>query len=321
VSALAPPAVGGADAAVATRILLLADNGVTEPDGTIDHWDEPSASLTVQHLREKIAAGLADGAEPWSLVVHPGDVSYATGLLLKWATFTARWAGVSDIVPYMVGQGNHERDFPGSGTDASYEGSADSGGECGKVTGAIFPRSGDWRALAHGHVFVVMLNSEMAVEVGSPQLTWLDATLAAVDRAVTPWVIVAYHRPSYYVDATSAGGAGGARDAHFAALEAVLVARRVDAAIVGHVHNALVTCPVADGVCTPGAPVHVCVGNAGQGLTSVQATVPAWVRFQKSAYGWATLEADAARMSIALFADAAATGDAPWYVANFTRAS
>ena len=135
VAARAPPAPGGASPAAATRILLLADNGVTEPDGAQDHWDEPSASLTVQHLRERIATGLADGAEPWSLVVHPGDVSYATGLLLKWATFTARWAGVSDVVPYFVGQGNHERDFPGSGNDGSYANSADSGGECGKVRG------------------------------------------------------------------------------------------------------------------------------------------------------------------------------------------
>lgn len=74
VAVRAPPAPGGAGARVATRILLLADNGVTEPDGTIDHWDEPSASLTVQHLRERIASGNADGGEPYSLVVHPGDV-------------------------------------------------------------------------------------------------------------------------------------------------------------------------------------------------------------------------------------------------------
>jgi len=91
-----------------TKILLLADNGVTEPDGCQDHWDEPQASLTVQHMRELIQGG---SGYDWSLIIHPGDVSYATGLLSKWATYTARWEGVFDRVPYFVGQGNHERDF------------------------------------------------------------------------------------------------------------------------------------------------------------------------------------------------------------------
>jgi hypothetical protein len=98
-SFLPPPAPGPAQT---TRMLLLADNGVTEPDGTQDHWDEPSASLTVQHLRELIESG---SGYDFSLILHPGDISYATGMLAKWATYTARWAGVFDRVPYMVGQG------------------------------------------------------------------------------------------------------------------------------------------------------------------------------------------------------------------------
>ena len=245
-------------------------------------------------------------------------MSYATGLLLKWATYTARWMGVNDVVPYFVGQGNHERDFPKSGNDGSYESSLDSGGECGVVTNTIFPRSVDWRALAHGHVFVVMLNSEMPVAEGTPQADWLNETLAAVDRSITPWVVVAFHRPNYYVDASNS--AGGERDIHFGVIEDIMIAHGVDAVIVGHVHNALVTKPVARGVVTPGAPVHICVGNAGQGLTPIQATVPAWVAFQKSAFGWADLVADATTMSISLYADDAATDAPAWYTANFTRA-
>ena len=98
-SFLPPPAPGPAQT---TRMLLLADNGVTEPDGTQDHWDEPSASLTVQHLRDLIESG---SGYDYSLILHPGDVSYGTGMLAKWSTYTARWAGVFDRVPYMVGQG------------------------------------------------------------------------------------------------------------------------------------------------------------------------------------------------------------------------
>ena len=209
---------------------------------------------------------------------------------------------------------NHERDFPGSHADPSYEASLDSGGECGVVTNTIFPRSVEARALAHGLVHVVMLNSELPVGVGSAQFNFLNATLAAIDRAVTPWSVVAFHRPLYYV---SRGGAGGFRDAHFAPLEPLLVAHGVDAGLVGHVHNALVTCPVSDSVCTPGAPVHICIGNAGQGITDIQESVPAWVRFQEAAYGFATLEATRTAMTIKLYAD---EGGAEWYAANFTRA-
>jgi hypothetical protein len=98
-SFLPPPAPG---AAGTTRMLLLADNGVTEPDGCQDHWDEPDASLTVQHLRELVESG---SGYDYSLILHPGDVSYGTGMLAKWSTYTARWAGVFDRVPYLVGQG------------------------------------------------------------------------------------------------------------------------------------------------------------------------------------------------------------------------
>lgn len=42
---------------------------------------------------------------------------------------------ISGFVPYMTGQGNHERDFPGSG---NVIGGRDSGGECGIPTQARF---------------------------------------------------------------------------------------------------------------------------------------------------------------------------------------
>jgi hypothetical protein len=262
------------------------------------------ASLTVEHLREEI-----EGGADWSLILHPGDVSYATGSLAKWPTYTARWAGVNDRVPYFVGQGNHEFDW----NNPSFEGSLDSGGECGVVTNTIFPRSVEARALVHGLVHVVMLNSEMPVDVGSAQYNFLNATLAVVDRSITPWSVVAFHRPLYYV---SKGGAGGFRDEHFAPLEPLFVYYGVDAVLIGHVHNAMVTCPVNNGVCTKGAPVHICIGNAGQGITEIQPTVPSWVLFQQAAYGFATLEANATSMTIKLFAD---EGGELWYAANFTK--
>lgn len=298
----APPALSSS-----VKMLLLADNGVTEPDGATDHWDEPDASLTVARL-----AALAQGGSgyDYSLVLHPGDVSYATGLLAKWSTHTARLAGLWDRVPYLVVQGNHERDAPGTGT--AYDTSRDSGGECGVVTGAIFPGSGAPTILAHGVVTVIMLNSELPVDEGSLQFAFAAAALGAVDRTVTPWVVVAFHRPLYFVDGT------GTRDAHFAPLEPLMVRHGVDVVVVGHVHNALVTCPVNNSSCAPGAPVHVCVGNAGQSLTPVaNAThTPSWVAFQRSAWGYGTLEATATTMDISLFGDA---DGALWHTVHFEK--
>lgn len=39
------------------------------------------------------------------------------------------------------------------------------------------------------------VSSEHDIEPGSRQHLWLDADLAAVDRSITPWVIVTAHRP------------------------------------------------------------------------------------------------------------------------------
>jgi hypothetical protein len=254
----------------------------------------------------------------YSLVLHPGDVSYATGLLAKWPTYTARLAGLWDRVPYLVSQGNHERDAPGTGT--AYDTSTDSGGECGVVTSAIFPGSGEPVALSHGVVAVLMLNSELPVAEGSPQFAFASAALAAVDRSLTPWSVVAFHRPLYYVDGSGEGGGGGVRDPHFAPLEPLLTRFRVDAVIVGHVHNALVTCPLSNGTCvaTGDAPVHVCVGNAGQGITPVPdaGRTPPWVAFQKAAWGFASLVATSTTMDISLFGDA--TGEL-WHTAHFKK--
>jgi hypothetical protein len=75
-----------------------------------------------------------------------------------------------------------------------------------------------------------MLNSEMEIGPGSDQYDFLSRTLQSIDRTVTPWTIVLFHRPIYYVDATKAGGV---RNAHFATLEPILQASKVDLVLYG----------------------------------------------------------------------------------------
>lgn len=43
--------------------------------------------------------------------------------------------------------------------------------------------------------------AEHAFEPGSPQHAWFEATLRAVDRTRTPWLVVGGHRP-IYIDST-----------------------------------------------------------------------------------------------------------------------
>ena len=100
---------------------VIGDVGATEPDKCHYHWEEPDADRTIKHLAE---------LQP-DLVVHIGDLSYATGYESKWELFMDQIEIVATSVPYMTGQGNHEQDWPNTGVIWNVE---DSGGECGVAT-------------------------------------------------------------------------------------------------------------------------------------------------------------------------------------------
>lgn len=198
--------------------------------------------------------------------------------------------------------GNHERDFPGTG--GHYDTSMDSGGECGVATQIRFPspalgatpfKDEEWYAFTHGAVTVVMIGTEMEVGPGSSQYIWLEATLSAVNRSVTPFVLLAGHRPMYYVTDSAEGGS---IDPNFQAFEPLLMHYQVDLVLWGHVHNAYASCPVFNGTCVTTAqpngylaPVHVSIGNGGQGLSAINPThPPVWADFQGSYWGYSTLQ-------------------------------
>jgi hypothetical protein len=84
------------------HIIAIADMGMTPYDGTQNHWQEPDAGLTTDHMRDFVQSGTG---YDYSIVLHPGDIVYSTGYALKWDLFTSRIEGVADRVPYMLGQG------------------------------------------------------------------------------------------------------------------------------------------------------------------------------------------------------------------------
>jgi hypothetical protein len=136
-----------------------------------------------------------------------------------------------------------------------------------------------WYSFAVGNVFVAAVSSEHDWQEGSAQWLWLNATLAAVDRAVTPWLLVSMHRPVYSTQECEVGDY--VVSLHMRpALDPLLWRYRVDAALVAHTHSFERTCPVSSvagaGCEAPGpgcgcAPAgtgttHLTIGAAGAGL-------------------------------------------------------
>ena len=84
-------------------ILVTADMGETYEDGSQYHWEEPSAVNTTIQMRR-----MHPNAD---IVMHPGDLAYATGYESEWDRFMEQIEVLTDSAPYMTGQGNHERTF------------------------------------------------------------------------------------------------------------------------------------------------------------------------------------------------------------------
>jgi hypothetical protein len=104
---------------------------------------------------------------------------------------------------YLSSYGNHEADFPGSPSWSYYGPAKDSGGECSIPTSTLYPlpapatHAAPYYSFASGPVLLVVGSSEHDFSTGSAQLAWLNSTLAAADRSITPFVLVTFHRPMY----------------------------------------------------------------------------------------------------------------------------
>ncbi|KAJ5261117.1 hypothetical protein N7478_011712 [Penicillium angulare] len=147
-----------------------------------------------------------------------------------------------------------------------------------------------WYSFEYGMAHVVMINTETdftdapdgtdgsakldSGPFGSQgqQLEFLTADLASVDRTVTPWVIVAGHRPWY-----STGGSDNICDSCQDAFEELFYTYGVDLGVFGHVHNSQRFTPIYNGtvdaanLTDPKAPMYIIAGGAGniEGLSSV----------------------------------------------------
>jgi hypothetical protein len=127
----------GVGPTVMSSAILFGDMGVTIPYDYIlpnGEYSQFPAAMNLQRIKDILASpDTASLASP-RMLVHIGDISYARGYPFIWEWFFSQIAPVSSQVAYMVGIGNHEFDYKGSGEQwvpswAPY--GTDSGGECG----------------------------------------------------------------------------------------------------------------------------------------------------------------------------------------------
>lgn len=168
-----------------------------------------------------------------------------------------------------------------------------------------------WYSFEYGQVHVTMINTETdfpsapdgvggsAGLNGGPfgysgqQLDFLNADLSSVDRSVTPWLIVAGHRPWY-----STGGSDNICTPCQNAFEPLFYKYGVDLGIFGHVHNSQRFLPVYNGTADaagqndPKAPMYIIAGGAGniEGLSSVGSNYSTNVFAYGDDFSYATLK-------------------------------
>lgn len=301
-----PPASGSSN----VTFIAYGDMGKAPRDNSREHYIQPGSLSVINAVATEAASGNVD------LVLHIGDISYATGFLAEWDYFLEMITPTASKIPYMTAIGNHERDFPDSG---SYYNSPDSGGECGIAYESYFqmPAQGKdrpWYSFEMGPVHFTVMSTEHNWTNESEQFKWIQNDFTSVDRKRTPWLVFTGHRPQY---SSNSEGSVLSRllpsvDPEFrAAVEPLLLQGQVDLVLWGHVHNYERTCAVYQGQClllpTKGsdgadvydqsssykAPVHAVIGMGGFSLDTFDPNPGNWSLSRISNYGYAKVDATA----------------------------
>ena len=249
------------------------------------------------------------------LVQLNGDLAYANGVESKWDSWQRLMQPIASRIPTMVAAGNHDMrcTFPprvgGSGwcnelssdayrtrftmPEALDPVSATVDQSVAEEAGRNFFFSYD-AGLAH----VVVLCPYVLWGVDSAQYRWAAADLAAVDRSVTPWLIVISHAPFY----TSNLRHQTEGRLMLEIFEGLFIHYAVDAVATGHIHAYERTAPVSGGLLTgtvdPNGAVHLTVGCGGNAEGLYTTFDPRgvdqypWMAggYREAAYGYGELE-------------------------------
>ncbi|XP_078447215.1 putative inactive purple acid phosphatase 27 [Wolffia australiana] len=279
------------------RVIIFGDMGKAERDGSNEYSNyQPGSLNTTDQLIKDL--------ENFDIVFHIGDMSYANGYLSQWDQFTSQVEPIASTVPYMTASGNHERDWPGSG---SFYDTMDSGGECGVLAETMFyvpaeNRAKFWYATDYGMFKFCVADSEHDWREGSEQYRFIEQCLASVDRQKQPWLIFAAHRVlGYSSDFWYAKEGSFAEPMGRESLQKLWQKYKVDIAFYGHVHNYERTCPIYQNQCVNqektnysgevNGTIHVVVGGGGSHLSTFSDVETQWSLVKDFDFGFVKLTA------------------------------
>ncbi|KAJ8763600.1 hypothetical protein K2173_003072 [Erythroxylum novogranatense] len=221
----------------------------------------------------------------YDLHLLPGDLSYADYIQHRWDTFGELVQPLASARPWMVTEGNHEKE-----SIPLFKDGFESYNSRWKMP---FQESGSSSNLYYSFevagAHIIMLGSYAEYYEYSDQYNWLKADLAKVDRKKTRWLIVLFHVPWY--NSNEAHQFEG--DAMMASMEPLLYAARVDIVLAGHVHAYERTERVNNGKSDPCGAVHVTIGDGGnkEGLArKYKDPPPEWSAFREASFGHGELK-------------------------------
>lgn len=215
----------------------------------------------------------------------PGDLSYADYWQPSWDSFGRLIEPLASSRPWMVTQGNHEKELlpivmpPFRAYNARWRMPFEESGSSSNL----------YYSFEVAGVHVIMLGSYTDYEEGSEQYQWLQDDLLKVDRVKTPWLIVLFHAPWY--NSNTAHQCEG--DDMMAAMEPLLYDANVDIVFAGHVHAYERSTRVYKGDVNPCGAMHITVGDGGnhEGLaTRFLDPKPQWSTFREASFGHGELK-------------------------------
>ncbi|KAI4386411.1 hypothetical protein MLD38_004343 [Melastoma candidum] len=279
------------------QVVIYGDMGKKEADGSNEYNDFQPGSLNTTYQLIKDLKNI-------DIVFHIGDICYANGYISQWDQFTAQIEPIASTIPYMIGSGNHERDWPGTG---SFYLNMDSGGECGVLAETMFyvpteNKDKFWYSTSYGMFKFCIADSERDWREGTEQYRFIEHCLASADRQKQPWLIFLAHRVlGYSSDASYAAEGSFGEPMGKESLQKLWQKYKVDIAIFGHVHNYERTCPVYQNICTNkerhyyrgtlNGTIHVAAGGAGASLSPFTTLQTTWSLYRDFDHGFVKLTA------------------------------
>ncbi|CAL5441493.1 unnamed protein product [Camellia sinensis] len=287
------------------RVIIFGDMGKGERDGSNEYSNyQPGSLNTTDQLIKDL--------NNYDMVLHIGDIVYSNGYTSQWDQFTSQIEPIASTKPYMIASGNHERDWPGTG---SFYDTMDSGGECGVLAETMFyvpaeNRAKFWYSTDYGMFHFCIADSEHDWREGTEQYKFIEHCLASADRKKQPWLIFIAHRVLGYSSDKFYGLEGSFEEPMGReSLQKLWQKYKVDMAFYGHVHNYERSCPVYQSRCVTSdtshfsgsvqGTIHVVVGGGGSHLSQFSELNTHWSLYKD--YDWGFVKLTAFNHSALLF--------------------